>query len=249
MLPHTPRTGTPRVNSTMMGPGPSITELMATFVAGLPAPRREAARRALDLLAGCLDHHGPRLAGPRRMGRVAAEHAARGNAPGEFCEEFGAEWIGPALPEFLGGYLIHNLGQHFPWFTTAVADTEQFVLWLGAQGELAPDRATEAAEIVHRSAAPALRAAQAAELMREFLDDRDEPDPDALDGDFTITDVVPGLVWLAAVPSGERCGPIALPPAVTGLLEVEWELRGMLARRGGAWELQVIENVFPALPA
>jgi hypothetical protein len=170
---------------------------------------------------------------------------ALGDAPQEFCQIFGPEYILPNVGEFLSYFMVRKVVAGPALLRTAGTVTKKLAAWLAAKGyadaatmELATEQGAAAARDLPKADALAV-------ALQAFAEEQDWGEvAERLEDHFQITRVEPGGIWLAGL-DGREWGPLPLPGMLSHQCPVGWTIAGVIGRVGRRWQLLEAWNVYP----
>lgn len=226
----------------------SIDTLVDDYLSQLGGPKRRATRTAvsLDLLRGGLNHYAY-----QNLGRADSERWSTAFNEGNedaFSAMFGAAQIAKYLDEFLGYFMIRKVLFSEKQVAETVEDVRAFVEWLAAERELTPTTARKALGRIAEAAADLPAAERLGKILYDLAEAGRrkvvrgaEPAYDEVVEDFLVIErVAPGrITFLGGV------GPIKVPEAGSAVARPGWTVNIVLGRRGDAWEVLEVGNVYP----
>jgi hypothetical protein len=222
---------------------------MDAYVAQLAGGKRRRGEAALslELLRHGLDGYGYQNLSRTDRDRWSA--AFDGGDEDAFCRMFGASEIARYLDEFLGDFLIRKVLMPEDEVARTVEDVRGFVEWIAAQHELTPLASRKALGAIARASVDLPAAERLGRLLHEIARAAEvevrrrgaEPEFDEIVDDFlVIARVAPGHIWFL-----DGVGPIKVPEAASAVARPGWTINLVLGRRGSAWEVLEVGNVYP----
>jgi len=221
---------------------------MDAYLAQLAGGRRRAREvgQSLELLRHGLDGYGY-----QHLSRADREHwSAVFNDGDETCfsRMFGAREIAKYLDEFLGYFLIRKVLVPEAEVARTIEDVRGFVEWLAAERELTPAASRTALGRIAVASVDLPAAERLGRLLYELAEAGEAkmrhgapPDLDEVVEDFLVIErVAPGRIWFL-----DGVGPIKVPEAASAVARPGWTINLVLGRRGAAWEVLEVGNVYP----
>jgi len=231
-------------------PKPTIDELLSAYLAEIETPatrrRRNRATESLDLLRQGLDGYGYQYLGRVDRGRWHAAYDAGDEAA--FCRVAGASVLLKYLDEFLGYFLIRKVLISDDEVAATVEDIRAFVEWLYRRRQITPASARKALGRLASASLDLPAAEQLAELLHD-LAKQGEAAVQAL-GEAAFEEIVDDYLVIERVAPGrlgflDGVGPVKVPEAASALARPGWTINLVLGRRGPAWEILEVGNVYP----
>jgi hypothetical protein len=229
-------------------PRRSIEALMDAYLVQLTGGKRRAREvsQSLELLRHGLDGYGY-----QHLSRADHDRWFAAFNDGEedaFCRMFGAREIAKYLDEFLGYFLIRKVLMSEDEVARTVEGVRGFVEWLAAEHELTPATARKALGRIAAASVDLPGAERLGRLLYEIARANAEPprraagpDLDEIVEDFLVIErVAPGRIWFL-----DGVGPIKVPEAASAAARPGWTVNLVLGRRGAAWEVLEVGNVYP----
>lgn len=237
-------TGRPR--SKARGAVRTIGQVITEYLEATPARRRRETRSSLELLQSCLNGYAYQSLGPADARLFERLFNAQGSEHREYCGIFGPQKIVPELGQFFGWFLIRKVMARAEDLEAVGRDTRRFVEWLGEQGYIPRKAAAEGTALAEQATGTLPRAEEAAHLLYRHIERQANREPDdVIEGQFGITRLEPGRLWLESYEQNDVLGPFAVPVAVTKRLAVGWEMSGAVGRVGKKWVVVEVWNVYP----
>jgi hypothetical protein len=229
-------------------PRRSIEALMDAYLVQLAGGKRRAREvdQSLQLLRHGLDGYGY-----QHLSRADHDRWYAAFNDGEedaFCRMFGAREIAKYLDEFLGYFLIRKVLMPEDEVARTVEDARGFVEWLAAEHELTPAAARKALGGIATASVDLPAAERLGRLLHEIARANAEPprraaglEFDEIVEDFLVIErVAPGRIWFL-----DGIGPIKVPEAASAVARPGWTINLVLGRRGAAWDVLEVGNVYP----
>jgi hypothetical protein len=229
-------------------PRRSIDTLMEAYLAQLAGGRRRAREvgQSLELLRHGLDGYGY-----QHLSRADREHWSAAFNDGDetcFSRMFGAREVARYLDEFLGYFLIRKVLMSEDEVARTVEDVHGFIEWLAAERELTPAAARRALGRIATASADLPVAERLARLLHEIARANEAkarrgaiPEPEEVVEDYLVIErVAPGRIWFL-----DGVGPIKVPEAASAIARPGWTVNLVLGRRGAAWDVLEVGNVYP----
>lgn len=229
-------------------PRRTIVALIEAYLAQLPGSKRHVREvgGSLDLLRSGLDGYAY-----QHLSRAEGERWSAAFEAGEedaFCRLFGAKEIAKYLDEFLGYFLIRKVLMPEGEVSRTIEDVRGFVEWLAAERELTPAAARAALGRIAVASVDLPAAERLGRLLYELADANEAKaghgapaDFDEIVEDFLVIErVAPGRIWFL-----DGVGPIKVPEAASAVARPGWTINLVLGRRGAAWEVLEVGNVYP----
>ena len=165
-----------------------------------------------------------------------------------FSRMFGAREVARYLDEFLGYFLIRKVLMPEDEVARTVEDVRGFIEWLAVERELTPAGARKALGRIATASADLPAAERLGRLLHEIARANEAkarrgaiPELDEVVEDFlVISRVAPGRIWFL-----DGVGPIKVPEAASAVARPSWAINLVLGRRGTAWEVLEVGNVYP----
>jgi len=221
---------------------------MEAYLAQLAGGRRRAREvgQSLDLLRRGLDGYGY-----QNLSRADRDRWSAAFEDGDetcFSRMFGAREIARYLDEFLGYFLIRKVLMPEDEVARTVEDVRGFVEWLAVERELTPAAARKALGAVASASVDLPAAERLGRLLDEIARAGEakarrgtSPEFDEIVEDFLVIErVAPGRIWFL-----DGVGPIKVPEAASAVARPGWTINLVLGRRGAAWDVLEVGNVYP----
>jgi hypothetical protein len=161
---------------------------------------------------------------------------------------FGARELVKYLDEVLGYFLIRKVLMPEEEVARTVEDVRGFVEWLAAERKLKPVAARKALGAIATASVDLPAAERLGRLLHEIARAGDAksrrgviPEFDEIVDDFLVIErVAPGRIWFL-----DGIGPIKVPEAASAVARPGWTINLVLGRRGTAWDVLEVGNVYP----
>jgi len=221
---------------------------MDAYLAQLAGGKRRAREvgQSLELLRHGLDGYGYQHVA--RAGRDRWSAAYNDGEEDAFCRMFGARDLVRYLDEFLGHFLIRKVLMPEEEVARTVEDVRGFIEWLAAEREITPVAARKALGEIARASVDLPAAERLGHLLYAIARAGEAKPPrgatpefDEIVEDFLVIErVAPGRIWFL-----DGVGPIKVPEAASAVARPGWTINLVLGRRGTAWEVLEVGNVYP----
>jgi hypothetical protein len=186
----------------------------------------------IELFAHSIDGYAANSLNQFERARFDKYIDAEGDQNRKFCDIFGPEHILDNVGEFLNYFMVRKVVVGPDILGAAGTVMKKLATWLVEQGYAKLDDAILAIE----QGSAAVRDLPAAEKLSTVLYDltigRYEPRDSDIEGNFSITRLEPGKIWLQDEEDGKSYGPILLPDPVTKLCRKGWVISGAIRDSG-----------------
>ena len=170
---------------------------------------------------------------------------AEGEQHREFCDIFGPEHIIENVGEFLNYFMVRKVIVGADTLRASGSVMKKLAKWLVEQEYVKSDEADVAIEQGSDAARDLPAAEKLSTLLYDLTAGRLEPRDSDVEGQFSITKVEPGRIWLQDEDDGEYYGPILLTEKVTKLCRVGWIISGAVRKSGNRFLLVEAFQVYP----
>ena len=193
----------------------------------------------LDLFRSCLEGYWP--GHDEEYDRITS-------AGGTFCGTFGPEELLDGVDEFLGYFVPHKVVAGKETMKAAGTVTKKLMKWLAEKGYADNAEAVQMAEERAADGARELPAAQDVVDLLEAYVDMHAPErySQTYEDHFTVMRILSGKLWLQPFTSGgSTIGPVPVPPEVSRICQLGWDISGVAVRTPEGWRLMEVWNVSP----
>lgn len=173
----------------------------------------------------------------------------------EYCQIFDLAYITPLDIEYLlEDYLINDFGASATFVETSRRFFRKFLPWAYEKGYLDPENYNELAEVVGSIRKKSKKtASQVQEFGRALCDYVDahpaEENPEWKGGDFEITRIEPGRLWVEDYLDPHReIGPVKVSEEVSSLAKVGWFINFGIVKVGDVWQITYVEKISSRCP-
>lgn len=203
----------------------------------LSAKRYAKYRQVLDLFRIYLDGYWP--------GEPQQEYDRVTKLGGAYSTWFGPERIPDGYPEFLGYYMGHKVYGSLETKGAAGGVMKRFAEWLFENGHI-----RSASDAIARSQSASRELPSAERACRILEQCVAQPVAgrmiERIEDHFRITRVEASRIWLSPLIEAARMvGPVPVPRSAAKLLEVNWDIGGVVERTSRGWRLAEVWKVTP----
>ena len=173
----------------------------------------------------------------------------------EYCQIFDLAYIAPLYIEYLlEDYLINDFGASATFVETSRRFFRKFLPWAYEKGYLDLENYNELIEVVKgikkKSKKTASQVQEFGRVLCDYVDAHPaEESPDWKEGDFEITRIEPGKLWVEDYLDPHReIGPVKVSVEVSSLAKVGWYINFGIQKVGDFWQITYVEKISSRCP-